>query len=98
MTESMTTALLDAGCPSKTARHLAGRLRVERPPGVTTWLLMLENHGTSYPGERDEVAYAVEHLAMNVTADNTEAVDRTVRGGQGWTPYWPLPDRAPRRQ
>ncbi|SDF70563.1 hypothetical protein SAMN05660485_03939 [Blastococcus fimeti] len=50
---------------------------------------MLENHGTGYPADADEVTYAVEHLARNLAADNAQAVDRTARGEPGWTPYWP---------
>jgi hypothetical protein len=94
----MTAALLDTGCPPETARHLSSKLRVERPPGSTEWLLMIESHGTSFPAERDEVADAVAHLARNIAGDNAEAVDRAARGEPGWPPHWPLPDRARRRQ
>lgn len=41
---------------------------------------------------------APEHLARNLAADNAEAADRTSHGEPGATPYWPLPDRLPRRQ
>jgi hypothetical protein len=98
MTESLAAALRDTGCPPETAQHLSANLRVERPQGNTEWLLMLENHGTGYPADRNEVSYAVEHLARNVAADNAEAVDRTARGEPGWTPHWRPPDRLPRRQ
>ncbi len=93
MTESLEAALRDMGCTPAAARRLSTRLRVERPGGSRDWLLMLENHGTGYPADRDEVAYAVEHPARNVAADNAEAVDRTARGEPGWTPYWAVPDR-----
>ncbi|SDY23627.1 hypothetical protein SAMN05661080_02803 [Modestobacter sp. DSM 44400] len=59
---------------------------------------MLANHGTGYPARCDEVAYAAEHLARNVAADNAEAADRTARGEPRATPYWPLPDRTSGRQ
>ena len=98
MTESLAAALRDTGCPPETAQHLSTKLRVERPGGGEEWLLILENHGTGYPADRDEGAYAVEHLALNLAADNAEAVDRTARGEPGWAPYWPIPDRMPRRQ
>lgn len=98
MTESLAAALRDTGCPPQTAQHLSIKLRVERPRGSTEWLLILENHGTGYPAARDEITYAVEHLARNLAADNAEAVDRTARGESGWTPYWPLPERMPRPQ
>lgn len=98
MTEALKTALRDAGCPPDIAEQLSAKMRVARPPGSTDWLLMLFSHGTSYPEDREEVAYAVEHLALNAAHDNAEAVDHTARGEPGWRPYWPLPGRAPRRQ
>jgi hypothetical protein len=98
VTESLAAALRDTGCPPETAEYLSTKLRVERSGGSTEWLLMLENHGAGYPADADEVAYAVEHLARNLAADNAEAVDRTARGELGWTPSWPLPDRLPPRK
>jgi hypothetical protein len=98
MTEAMKAALRDVGCPSDIAQRLSSTMRVERPRGSTEWLLMLFNHGTCYPADRDNVPGAADHLALNVAADNAEAVDRTARGEPDWRPYWPLPDRAPRRQ
>jgi hypothetical protein len=98
MTEALKVALRDAGCPPDMADQLSAELRVARPRGSTDWLLTLFNHGTSYPDDREDVDYAVEHLALNTAHDNAEAVDRTARGEPGWRPYWPLPDRAPRRQ
>ncbi|MGY5885823.1 hypothetical protein [Modestobacter lacusdianchii] len=98
LAEALKTALRDAGCPSDIAEQLSAEMRVERPRGTTEWLLMLFNHGTSYPDDREDVVYAAEHLAVNMAADNAEAVDRTARGDPGWSPYWPLSDRAPRRQ
>ena len=97
MTESLAAALRDTGCPPDSAQHLSKTLRVERTRAGSGWLLMLEDHGTGYPADRDEVAYAVEHLARNVAADNAEAVDRTARGEPGWTPFWPVSGRMPRR-
>jgi hypothetical protein len=98
VSDALAAALCDAGCPRDTAQQLSIEVRVERPPGSTDWLLMLKNHGTGYPVDRDDVAGAVQHLAMNVAADNAEAVDRAARREPGWTPYWPLPDRASRRR
>lgn len=98
MTESLQAALRDTGCPPAVAQHVSTKLRVERPAGSREWLLMLENHGMGYPADADEVASAVEHLAQNLAADNAEAIDRTARGEPGWMPFWPLPDRRPRRQ
>ena len=97
MTASLATALRDTGCPPGTAQHLSTGLRVERPGDSTEWLLVLENHGTGYPADAGEVAYAVEHLARNLAADNAQAVGRTARGEPGWAPHWPLPDRVSRR-
>src|SRR3954464_9393841 len=97
MTESLEAALRNTGCPPDAAQHLSTKLRVDRPSGSGEWLVVLENHGAGYPLEAHEVDYAVEHLARNLAADNAEAVDRSVRGEQGWTPYWPLPDRMPHR-
>jgi len=98
MRKALAIALCNAGCPPETARQLSLEARVERPPSSNDWLLMLKNHGTGYPANRDEVAHAVDHLAMNLAADNAEAVDRAARSESGWTPYWPTPDRAPRRR
>src|SRR4051794_36608018 len=98
MKEVLEAALRDTGCPPSIAQQLASEVRVERPEGSTEWLLMLTNHGTGYPADRDEVAGAADHLAMNVDADNAEAVDRAARGEPAWTPHWPLPERTPRRQ
>jgi hypothetical protein len=97
VTEALLAALRDAGCPSDIAEQLSGEARVGRQQGGTDWLLMLHNHGTSYPADRSEAAVAAEHLASNLAADNAEAVDRAARGESGWTPYWPLPNRWPRR-
>jgi hypothetical protein len=83
MTEALAGALRDTGCPSDSARQPAGQLRVERARGDTGWLLMLVNHGMGYVRDRDEVMSAAEHLARNVAADNTEAVDRSARGEPG---------------
>ena len=98
MTEALRSALRDAGCPPDIAERLSAEMRVERPRGSTDWLLTLLSHGTRFPKEREDVAYAVGHLALNTAHDNAEAVDRTARGEPGSRPYWPLPDRAPRRQ
>lgn len=96
--QALAAALADAGCPPGVAQQLSGNVHVERPRGSAEWLLVLTDHGTSYPATRDEAAYAVEHLARSVAADNAEAVDRAARGEPGWTPYWPLPDRTQRGQ
>jgi hypothetical protein len=52
MTEAMKAALRDVGCPPDIARRLSSKMRVERSRGSTEWLLMLFNHGTSYPADR----------------------------------------------
>ncbi len=98
MAEALAAALRDTGCPPDIAERLSEELRVERPRGSREWLLMLNNHGTGYPLDRGQVAYAAEHLARNVASDNAEAGHRTGRGDSGGTPYWPLPGRAPDRQ
>jgi hypothetical protein len=88
----------DAAAAGLNALELPEHLSSDDPPGSTEWLLMLFSHGTSYPKSREDVAYAVEHLALNAAHDNAEAVDHTARGEPGWRPHWRLPDRAPRRQ
>jgi hypothetical protein len=62
------------------------------------WTLMLlgHGHGIDVPVGRETWDWAAGAVAMNVAADNAEAVDRTTRGESGWTPLWPLPDRRPR--
>lgn len=98
VTEALVAALREVGCPSDTAQRLAGEARLVGLKGTPECMVMLRNHGTSYPADEDEAAYAADHLATNLAADNAEAVDRTARGESGWTPYWPLPNRPPRRQ
>jgi hypothetical protein len=96
--DALVAALRDAGCPSGMAERLSSEARVVGPKGTPDCMLMLLNHGTSYPADEDEADYAAGHLARNLAADNAEAVDRTARGESGWTSYWPLPNRSPRRR
>ena len=98
MTDALVDALRGVGCPPDAAQRLAGEARLVGPKCTPDGMLMLRNHGTSYPTDDHQAEYAAEHLASNLAADNAEAVDRTARGESGWATYWPLPDRVPRRR
>jgi hypothetical protein len=95
MTDAVATALRAVGCPAGTAEHLAAQARIDDRGG---WILTLfgHGHGIDVPVERGDWEWAAGAVAMNVAADNAEAVDRASRGESGWTPLWPLPDRRPR--
>ena len=95
MTDAVAAALRTEGCPAATAERLAAQARIAEHDG---WMLVLlgHGHGIEVPVERETWEWAASAVAMNVAADNAEAVDRASRGEPGWTPLWPLPDRRSR--
>ena len=95
MTDAVAAPLQAVGCPAATAERLAAQARIDDHGG---WTLMLlgHGHGIDVPVEPETWEWAAGAVAMNVAADNAEAVDRATRGESGWMPLWPLPDRRPR--
>jgi hypothetical protein len=91
--EGVRAALVDAGCQKDIAARLAEETTCERSGDEDfVWLLGIS---ASIPADGDEYAFVV--LAENVAAENAEACDRSARGESGYTPFWPLPGRKPRR-
>lgn len=100
---ALAAELAELGCPSETAAEIAESARVEWRDSIMergVWLLMVRtpasDQGVEYP-YLDDTNFGVEHLAQRIADDNAEACDRQRRGEPGWSPYWPLPARDPRR-
>ena len=86
-------ALVAVGAPVRQAVQLADEATLEECEGEL--MLCLKGACCSMADQADQAA--IEELALNAAADNAEAHDRQQRGEADWTPWWPLPERRPRR-